>query len=69
MTVRWVNRPEGSTWGDWGTDDQRGRMNLVTPKHRLRATREVKEGLCFCLSMPLDVPGAVGSPVTPVATI
>lgn len=63
MTCRWVNRPEGSTWGDWGVDDQRGRMNLVTPEHRLRAAREVREGLCFCLSMPLDMPG--GNAVNP----
>ena len=32
MTQRWKNRPEGSTWGDWGEDDQKGRMNLLTPE-------------------------------------
>ena len=63
MTKRWVNRPEGSTWGDWGPDDQRGRMNLVTPEKRLAAAREVTEGLAFCLSMPLDMPG--GNAVNP----
>ena len=60
---RWVQRPEGSTWGDWGDNDQRGRMNLVTPERRLRAAREVREGLCLCLSMPLDMPG--GNAVNP----
>jgi len=30
---RWVNRPEGSTWGDFGEDDQRGRINLLTPEN------------------------------------
>src|SRR5271156_4349575 len=26
-TPRWKNRPEGSTWGDFGPDDQCGRLN------------------------------------------
>jgi kynurenine formamidase len=55
--MRWKNRPEGSTWGDWGPDDQLGRMNLVTPERVKRAVGEVKEGRVFCLSLPLDVPG------------
>lgn len=63
MSERWVNRPEGSTWGDWGEGDQRGRMNLVTPERRLRAAQCVQEGLAFCLSMPLDLPG--GNVVNP----
>jgi hypothetical protein len=28
---RWKRRPPGSTWGDWGADDQLGRLNLLTP--------------------------------------
>lgn len=63
MNNRWVNRPEGSTWGDWGEDDQLGRMNLITPQVRKRAAREIQEGVCFCLSMPLDLPG--GNSVNP----
>lgn len=54
---RWVRRPEGSTWGDWGEDDQLGRMNLVTPEIIRNAISEVQEGLTFCLSLPLDLPG------------
>lgn len=54
---RWKNRPEGSTWGDWGADDQKGRMNLLTPSVRLKAIREVQDGTAFCLSLPLDYPG------------
>lgn len=57
MTQRWVNRPEGSNWGDFGPDDQVGRMNLITPEARLRGAREIREGLSFCLSLPLDYPG------------
>ncbi len=54
---RWKHRPEGSTWGDWGDDDQLGRLNLITPKKVLEGIAEVKEGLSFCLSLPLDFPG------------
>lgn len=54
---RWSQRPEGSTWGDFGADDQLGRMNLITPEKRLAALREAKEGKVFILSLPLDYPG------------
>jgi kynurenine formamidase len=54
---RWKQRPEGSTWGDWGEDDQLGRLNLITPNKVLQGIAEVKEGLSFCLSLPLDLPG------------
>ncbi len=54
---RWTRRPEGSNWGDFGPDDQVGRMNLVTPEVRLAALREVKDGRTFVLSLPLDYPG------------
>jgi kynurenine formamidase len=55
--VRWKQRPPGSNWGDFGPDDQIGRMNLLTPQARLAAIREVEHGLTFCLSLPLDYPG------------
>ncbi|MDB5877448.1 MAG: hypothetical protein JWQ41_862 [Variovorax sp.] len=54
---RWKQRPEGSNWGDFGPDDQIGRMNLLTPQTRLSAIREVEHGIAFCLSLPLDYPG------------
>jgi hypothetical protein len=54
---RWKNRPEGSNWGDFGDDDQLGRMNLLTPERVLAAVREVQVGKTFCLSLPLDLPG------------
>jgi kynurenine formamidase len=53
---RWTKRPEGSNWGDFGPDDQIGRLNLITPQHRIKAAEEVREGLAFCLSLPLDCP-------------
>lgn len=54
---RWMRRPEGSNWGEFGPDDQIGRLNLLTPERVLSAVREVREGLSFCLSLPLDRPG------------
>jgi kynurenine formamidase len=54
---RWKRRPEGSNWGDFGADDQLGRLNLITREKRLQGLAEAKEGLCFTLSLPLDYPG------------
>jgi len=63
VTKRWNKRPEGSTWGDWGDDDQKGRLNLLTPDRVKAAAAEVRDGKSFCLSLPLDLPG--GNAVNP----
>jgi hypothetical protein len=63
MARRWVRRPEGSTWGDFGEDDQLGRLNLLTPEKVRQGVAEAREGLAFCLSLPLDYPG--GSKLNP----
>ena len=54
---RWKNRPEGSTWGDFGPDDRLGRVNLITAEKVRQGAAEVKEGRSFCLSLPLEYPG------------
>lgn len=54
---RWKKRPEGSNWGEFGDDDQLGRVNLITPIQVLKGVKEVKEGKTFCLSLPLNIPG------------
>ena len=36
-TRRWTRRPEGSNWGDFGMEDQVGRLNLITPEERRAA--------------------------------
>ena len=59
MPPRWKQRPEGSTWGDWGDDDELGRINLLTPEKVLQGVREVEAGVSFCLSLPLDFPGGI----------
>lgn len=57
MGKRWKKRPEGSNWGDFGPDDQIGRLNLLTADKVRLAAREIREGLVFSLSLPLDFPG------------
>src|ERR687886_120159 len=55
--ARWRNRPDGSTWGDFGPDDRLGRLNLVGPDQVRKGVAEVRDGITFCLSLPLDLPG------------
>jgi kynurenine formamidase len=55
--MRWRQRPEKSNWGDFGPDDEAGRLNLITPKKVLEGIAEVRDGRTFCLSLPLDYPG------------
>jgi Putative cyclase len=55
--MRWKNKPPGSNWGEFGPDDQRGRMNYVTREKVMQGIAEVKEGRTFSLSLPLDYPG------------
>lgn len=56
-TKRWKLKPEGSNWGEFGEDDQLGRLNLITPEKVRQGIAEVREGRTFCLSLPLDRPG------------
>lgn len=55
--MRWKRRPPGSNWGDFGADDQIGRLNWLGAEQVRRGVAEVREGRTFCLSMPLDLPG------------
>ena len=57
MKHQWKHRPAGSNWGDYGPEDRLGRLNELTPERVVAAMREVREGLRFCLSLPLDRPG------------
>lgn len=43
--LRWKKRPEGSTWGDFGDDDQLGRLNLLTPENVRRGVAGVQESI------------------------
>ena len=53
-----------SNWSRWGKDDERGALNLITPKERLRAAALVKTGLTVSLSqqIPSDTPATPKQP-------
>lgn len=64
---RWKQRPPGSNWGEFGPDDQLGWLNLLTPLARW--LREHRRSRFLLTAPPLRLPGAVGSPVNPIATV
>jgi len=43
-----------SNWGRWGSDDERGTLNFITPGRRLTACAEVVVGEAISLSMSFD---------------
>src|SRR5579863_9935000 len=57
MQQRWVTRLDGSNWGEYGPDDQRGRLNLITRAKVLGGIAEVRVGQVFSFSLPLELPG------------
>ena len=63
MSDRWTARPDKSNWGEFGPDDQLGRVNLLSPEKVLQGVAEVRAGKSFCLSLPLEYPG--GSELNP----
>ena len=46
-----------SNWGRWGSDDQKGSLNLLTPEIVKKAAHIVKHGKVYSLSMPLETEG------------
>lgn len=57
---RW--KTELSNWGRWGTDDQIGAMNLITPAKRRQAATLVQEGVSVSLARDVDTEKAVDNP-------
>src|SRR6266704_2876293 len=47
---RW--RTEFKTWGKWGTGDNKGTSNLITPENIVKAVQLVKEGIVVSLAHP-----------------
>jgi hypothetical protein len=75
MAARWSHRPDGSTWDDFGPDDQLGRLNLITPGRVCAAAllaqwlRQTGRHRFMLTAPPLRLPGATGSPATPISTV
>jgi len=59
---RWMT--ELSNWGRWGTDDQAGTVNLITPAKRKQAAALVKEGISVSMSLDADI-APKGTPPEP----
>ena len=54
-----------SNWGRWGTDDELGTLNLITPEKRAQAGRLVREGIsvsCSRLIVPENAPDVTSIP-------
>src|SRR5258708_37101488 len=41
-------------WGRWGTDDERGTLNYITPEHVRRAAGLVKSGRSISMAIPIN---------------
>ncbi len=48
---------EVSNWGRWGSDDERGTTNLITPDRVVAAAGLIRSGQVFHLGIPLDSDG------------
>lgn len=63
---RWKRRSEGSNRRN---EDQSGRMTVRTSDNRIHGFAEAQEGIAGSLCLPVEVPGAVGSPANAIGTI
>jgi kynurenine formamidase len=52
--------PIVSNWGRWGDDDEIGTLNHITPEKVASASRLVRRGAVFALSIPLGADGPCG---------
>ncbi|HYM05778.1 MAG TPA: cyclase family protein [Terriglobales bacterium] len=57
---RWMT--ELSNWGRWGTDDQLGTINLITPARRREAAALVRDGISVSLARDVEKEKAGDNP-------
>ncbi len=50
------------SWGRWGTQDERGALNLLTAEHVVAAARLARSGVVVSLSLPLNTSTALNCP-------
>ena len=73
-SLEWLERiaRRVSNWGRWGSDDERGTLNLISPEHLARAATLVRRGEAFDLSIPINKltpqPGDLRSPPLHIMT-
>jgi kynurenine formamidase len=62
-----------SNWGRWGSDDELGTLNLVTPDAVRRGVAAARTGRAFSLALPLDADGpqtgAIPGRINPLRTM
>ena len=46
-----------SNWGKWGSEDERGTLNYISPEAIVKAARLVRKGRVFSLALPFDSKG------------
>jgi kynurenine formamidase len=46
--------PSGSSWGEWGPDDEIGTLNFLSPESTVAAAKCIRRGVRFNLDHPLD---------------
>jgi len=51
-----------SNWGKWGSEDQLGSLNYITPERRVAAARLVRDGEAVATSLPLAITPGPGNP-------
>lgn len=54
-----------SNWGRWGSDDQLGAMNLITPEKRLQAIGLVQKGITVTMARPIVAEPSSDGPIPP----
>jgi kynurenine formamidase len=55
-------KKELSNWGRWGSDDDLGALNLITPAKRKEAAALVREGVSISLALEADTVKALDNP-------
>ena len=48
-SARWRQRPEGSNWGEFGADDECGRLNLLTREKVLQGITDLAQVRAVCI--------------------
>lgn len=49
----WAYGESLRTWGKWGKDDEKGALNFITARERVRAAELVRRGAVFSLALPI----------------
>jgi len=73
MTVSWPSQDDLlkwlssdlSNWGRWGSDDQKGTLNHLSPEKTLQAVSLVSEGVIVSCARPVDFKASVDVPRPP----